>query len=94
MLLYYCLAVDSTGLPAVTAIESALSHATQITKQAAERLLSYYFRNYPDTILVLKACDMRPSQMPPTVLALVVVPLLVALLISEMPIQLELMARF
>ena len=58
MLLHYCLAVDSTGLPAVTAIESALSHATQITQQAAERLLSY-FRNYPDNILVLKACDMR-----------------------------------
>jgi hypothetical protein len=58
VLLYYCLAVDSTGLPAVTAIESALSHATQITQQAAERLLSY-FRNYPDNILVLKACDMR-----------------------------------
>jgi hypothetical protein len=58
VLLYYCLADDSTGLPAVTAIESALSHATQITQQAAERLLSY-FRNYPDNILVLKACDMR-----------------------------------
>ena len=58
VLLYYCLAVDSTGLPAVTAIESALSHATQLTQQAAERLLSY-FRNYPDNILVLKACDMR-----------------------------------
>ena len=58
VLLYYCLAVDSTGLPAVTAIESALSHATQLTQQAAERLLSY-FRNYPDNILVLKACNMR-----------------------------------
>ncbi len=58
MLLYYCLAVDSTGLPAVTAIESALSHATQLTQQAAERMLSY-FRNYPDNILVLKACNMR-----------------------------------
>ena len=31
VLLYYCLAVNSTGLPAVTAIESALSHATQLT---------------------------------------------------------------
>jgi hypothetical protein len=58
VLLYYCLAVDSTGLPAVTAIESAHSHVTQITQQAAERLLSY-FRNYLDNILVLKACDMR-----------------------------------
>jgi hypothetical protein len=59
LLLYYCPAVDSTGLPAVTAIESALSHATQLTQQAAERLLSY-FRNYPpDNILVLKACNMR-----------------------------------
>ena len=31
VLLYYFLAVDSTGLPTVTAIESALSHATQLT---------------------------------------------------------------
>ena len=58
ILLYYCLAIDSTGLPAVTAIESALAHATQLTQQAADRLLAY-FRNYPDNILVLKACDMR-----------------------------------
>jgi len=58
VLLYYCLAIDSTGLPAVTAIESALSHATQLTQRAADRLLAY-FRNYPDNILVLKACDMR-----------------------------------
>jgi hypothetical protein len=58
VLLYYCLAVDSTGLPAVTAIESALSHATQLTQQSAERLLAY-FRNYPENILVLKACNMR-----------------------------------
>ena len=39
ILLYYCLAIDSTGLPAVTAIESALAHATQLTQQAADRLL-------------------------------------------------------
>ena len=58
ILLYYCLAIDSTGLPAVTAIESALSNATQLTQSAANRLLAY-FRNYPDNILVLKACDMR-----------------------------------
>jgi hypothetical protein len=58
ILLYYCLAIDSTGLPAVTAIGSALAHATQLTQQAADRLLAY-FRNYPDNILVLKACDMR-----------------------------------
>jgi hypothetical protein len=58
ILLYYCLAIDSTGLPAVTAIESALAHATQLTQQAADRLLAY-FRNYPDNILVLKACNMR-----------------------------------
>ena len=58
ILLYYCLAIDSTGLPAVTAIESALAHATQLTQQAADRLLAY-FRNYPENILVLKACDMR-----------------------------------
>eukprot|EP01036_Dinobryon_divergens_P033664 gene33664-biopygen26658 len=56
--LNYCLAIDSTGLPAVTAIESALSNATQLTQYAANRLLAY-FRNYPDNILVLKACDMR-----------------------------------
>ena len=30
LLLHYCLAIDSTGLPAVTAIESALAHATQL----------------------------------------------------------------
>jgi hypothetical protein len=58
ILLYYCLAIDSTGLPAVTAIESALAHATQLTQQAADRLLAY-FRNYPDNILILKACNMR-----------------------------------
>ena len=58
ILLYYCLAVDSTGLPAVTAIESALANATQLTQYAANRLLAY-FRNYPDNILVLKACEMR-----------------------------------
>ncbi len=44
ILLYYCLA--------------ALAHATQLTQQAADRLLAY-FRNYPENILVLKACDMR-----------------------------------
>jgi hypothetical protein len=58
ILLYYCLAIDSTGLSAFTAIESALAHAAQLTQQAADRLLAY-FRNYPDNILVLKACDMR-----------------------------------
>ena len=41
VLLYYCLAIDSTGLPAVTAIESALSHATQLTQCTADRLLAY-----------------------------------------------------
>ncbi len=40
------------------AIESALAHATQLTQRAADRLLAY-FRNYPDKILVLKACNMR-----------------------------------
>ena len=58
VLLYYCLAINSTGLPAVTAIESALAHATQPIQRAADRLLAY-FRNYPDNILVLKACNMR-----------------------------------
>jgi hypothetical protein len=45
VLLYYCIAIDSTGLPAVTAIESALAHATQFTQRSADRLLAY-FRNY------------------------------------------------
>jgi len=58
ILLYYCLAIDSTGLPAVTAIESAIATATQLTQKASDRLLAY-FRSYPDNILVLKACDMR-----------------------------------
>ncbi len=58
VLLYYCLAIDLTGLPAVTAIEFALANATQLTQRAADRLLAF-FRNYPDNILVLKACDMR-----------------------------------
>jgi hypothetical protein len=52
ILLFYCLAIDSTGLPAVNTIESALSHATQLTQRAADRLLAY-FRNYPDNISVL-----------------------------------------
>ena len=47
MLLYYCLA-----------IKSALAHATQLSQHAADRLLAY-FRNYPDNILVLKACNTR-----------------------------------
>lgn len=56
--LYYCLAVDVTGLPAVTALASAQSCATTLTQAAALRLLAY-FRNYPDNSLVLKACKMR-----------------------------------
>ena len=56
--MYYCLTIGSTGLPAVTACESALAHATQFTQRSADRLLAY-FRNYPDNILVLKACNMR-----------------------------------
>jgi hypothetical protein len=44
-------------LPSVTAIESALVHATQLTQRAADRLLAY-FRHYPDNILTLKACNM------------------------------------
>ena len=58
VLLYYCLAVDLTGLPAVTAIASTLSSASQLTQKAADRLLAY-FRQYPDNVLVLKACSMR-----------------------------------
>ena len=44
-------------LPSVTAIESALVHATQLTQRAADRLLAY-FRHYPDNILTLKASNM------------------------------------
>jgi hypothetical protein len=51
--------IGSTGLPADTAIESALSHATQLTQRAVVDRLLAYFRNYPDNLLVLKACDMR-----------------------------------
>jgi hypothetical protein len=53
VLLYYCLTtIDSlVGLPAVTAIESALATATQLTQRASDRLLAY-FRNYPDNLLV------------------------------------------
>ena len=50
ILLYYCLAVDSTGVPAVTLIESTLATATQLTQYASNRLLAYF---------VLKACEMR-----------------------------------
>ena len=42
-LLYYCLAVDPTGLPVVTtALASAQSRATHETLAAANRLLSYF----------------------------------------------------
>ena len=58
VLLYYCLAVDLTGLPAVTAIASALSSASHLTRKATHRLLAY-FRHYPNNALVLKACKMR-----------------------------------
>ena len=43
VLLYYCLAIDSTGLPAVTAIESALAHATQLTQCARSRSIACLF---------------------------------------------------
>ena len=56
--LYYCLAVDPTGLPVVTALASAQSRATASTIAASRRLLAYFF-NYPDNKLTLKACEMR-----------------------------------
>ena len=48
VLLYYCLAINSTGLPAVTAIKSALSHATQLTqcRWSSSRLFSELSRQY------------------------------------------------
>ena len=58
VLLYYCLAVDLTGLPAVTALASAQSAATTTTQAAANRLLAYFY-NFPDNKLVLRACNMR-----------------------------------
>ena len=56
--LYYCLAVDLTGLTAVTSLASAQASATVLTFAAANRLLAY-FRNYPANSLVLKACKIR-----------------------------------
>ena len=58
VLLYYCLAVDLTGLPAVTALASAQSTATRTTQAAANRLLAYFF-SFPNNKLVLRACGMR-----------------------------------
>ena len=46
-LLYYCIAVDPTGYPAVTALASEQSRATANTRLAANRLLAY-FNKYPD----------------------------------------------
>ena len=60
-LLYYCIAVDPTGYPAVTSLASEQSHATLNTRLAANRLLSY-FHKYPDNELILKACNMRLHQ--------------------------------
>ena len=60
-LLYYCIAVDPTGYPAVTALASEQSHATTNTRLAANRLLAY-FNKYPDNELILKACHMRLHQ--------------------------------
>ena len=60
-LLYYCIAVDPTGYPAVTALASEQSHATTKTRLSANRLLAY-FKKYPDNELILKACNMRLHQ--------------------------------
>jgi hypothetical protein len=56
-LLYYCRAVDPTGLPTVTELASLQSHATELTKTAVDRLLAYFY-SYPSNELILHACDM------------------------------------
>jgi hypothetical protein len=58
---YYCIAVDPTGYPAVTALASEQSHATANTRLAANRLFAY-FNKYPDNELILKAYHMRLHQ--------------------------------
>ena len=60
-LLYYCIAVDPTGYPAVTALACEQSRATENTRAAADRVLAY-FRKYPNNELILKACKMRLHQ--------------------------------
>jgi hypothetical protein len=60
-LLYYCIAVDPTGYPAVTALASEQSLATANTRLAANRFLAY-FNKYPDNELIFKACHMRLHQ--------------------------------
>lgn len=60
-LLYYCIAVDPTGYPAVTALACEQSRATVKTRAAADRVLAY-FRKYPNNELVLKGCKMRLHQ--------------------------------
>lgn len=60
-LLYYCIAVDPTGYPAVTALASEQSKPTQNTRASADRLLAY-FQKYPNNELILKACKMRLHQ--------------------------------
>ena len=59
--LYYCIAVDPTGYPAVTALSCDQAHPTKNTRAAADRLLAYY-RKYPNNELILKACKMRLHQ--------------------------------
>ena len=49
-LLYYCIAVDPTGYPAVTALASEQSRATTNTRLAADRLLAC-FHKYPDNAM-------------------------------------------
>jgi hypothetical protein len=60
-LLYYCIAVDPTGYPAVTALSCQQSRATENTRAAAARILAY-FRKYPNNELILRACSMRLHQ--------------------------------
>ena len=59
--LYYSIAVDPTGYPAVTALSCEQSHPTQQTRAAADRLLAYY-RKFPNNELLLRACKMRLHQ--------------------------------
>lgn len=55
--LYYARAIDPTMLPATTSIASDMSHATEMTAAAVDRLLAYAAA-YPNNKLVFTACDM------------------------------------
>jgi hypothetical protein len=57
ILLFYARAIDSTMLPAVTALSSEQTKATEKVMASAIRLLDYAAA-YPDNALVFYACDM------------------------------------